>query len=106
MTHIWFSTLFSLGIIIFQRVLTKFHFLTKFTHLEKFIDLMKVLKYEHQSIFPLWGRVKFNFRDRYGKPNICLLNGRLCGGAHEISGIKAPHFLHGGMVGGGVGWMW
>ena len=37
--------------------------------------------------------------------------GRLCGGAHEISGIKAPLFLHGGwlkgswggwVVGGGV----
>ena len=25
--------------------------------------------------------------------------GRLCGGAHEISGIKAPLFLHGGVVG-------
>ena len=41
--------------------------------------------------------------------------GRLCGGAHEISGIKAPIFLHGwvgwddgGRVGGGGGvvvWM-
>ena len=36
--------------------------------------------------------------------------GKLCGGAHEISGIKAPIFLHGwgwwgGRVdGGGVGW--
>ena len=31
--------------------------------------------------------------------------GRLCGGAHEISGIKAPIFLHGwaGVVDGGVG---
>ena len=34
--------------------------------------------------------------------------GRLCGGAHEISGIKAPIFLcgwvrGGGMCGGGVG---
>ena len=39
--------------------------------------------------------------------------GRLCGGAHEISGIKAPIFLHGwvGVVGLGVvvgwgGWCW
>ena len=31
---------------------------------------MKDLKYEHQSTFPLWGRVKLNFRDRHGKPNI------------------------------------
>ena len=30
--------------------------LTKFPVLEKFVDLMKDLKYEHQSIFPLWGR--------------------------------------------------
>ena len=31
--------------------------------------------------------------------------GRLCGGAHEISGIKAPHFLCGWVVGGFVGWV-
>ena len=31
---------------------------------------MKDLKYEHQSIFTLWGRVKLNFSDRYRKPNI------------------------------------
>ena len=34
--------------------------------------------------------------------------GRLCGGAHEISGIKAPIFLCGWVWGGGgvggVGW--
>ena len=29
--------------------------------------------------------------------------GRLCGGAHEISGIKAPIFLHGWVGSGGVG---
>ena len=29
--------------------------------------------------------------------------GRLCGGAHEISGNKAPLFLHGGVGGGRVG---
>ena len=52
------------GIIIFQGVLTKLNFSIKFPHLSKFIDLMKDLKYEHQSIFPLWGRVKLNFRDR------------------------------------------
>ena len=31
---------------------------------KKFVNLMKDLKYEHQSIFPLWERVKLNFRDR------------------------------------------
>ena len=30
--------------------------------------------------------------------------GRLCGGAHEISGIKAPLFLHGLVVLGSQGW--
>ena len=39
----------------FQGVLIKSHFLTKFSHLEKFADLMKDLKYEHQSIFPCGG---------------------------------------------------
>ena len=29
--------------------------------------------------------------------------GRLCGGAHEISGIKAPIFLRGWVRGGGTG---
>ena len=49
-------TLFPRGIIIFQGVLTKLNFLTKSPDLEKFVDLMKDLKYEHQSILPLWGR--------------------------------------------------
>ena len=35
-----------------------------FQHLAKFANLIKDLKYEHQSIFPLWWRVKLNFRDR------------------------------------------
>ena len=42
------------------------------------MDLMKNLKFEHQSIFPLWGRVKHNFRDRYGKPNIFSENSSHC----------------------------
>ena len=46
-THLWFPTLFPRGIIIFQAVLTKLHFLMKFPHLEKIVDLMKDLKYEH-----------------------------------------------------------
>ena len=68
-------SLFPKGIIIFQGVLTKFNFLTKFPHLEKLADLIKDLKYEVQSSFSLWGRVKLNFRDKYRKPNICLANG-------------------------------
>ena len=53
------------GILIFQGVLTKFNFLTKFQHVKKYyIDLMKDLKYEHQSTFALWGRLKLNFRDK------------------------------------------
>ena len=31
--------------------------------------------------------------------------GRLCGEAHEISGIPAPLFLHGWVVGGSMGWV-
>ena len=41
---------------------------------KEIVDLMKDLKYEHQSTFPLWGRVKLNFRDRYRKPNIYSKN--------------------------------
>ena len=78
MTHIWSPTLFPRGIITFQGVLTKFNFLTKFPYLEKIVDFMKYLKYKHQSIFPLWGRVKFNFRDRYEKPNIYSKNSSYC----------------------------
>ena len=32
--------------------------------------------------------------------------GRLCGGAHEISGIKAQIFLHGWVEGWWVRWWW
>ena len=55
-THIWVPTLFPRGIIIFQGVLTKLNFSMKFPHLENFADLIKDLKYEHQSILPLWWR--------------------------------------------------
>ena len=69
-TFIWSPTLFPRGIVILKGKLTNFNFLMNFPHLEKFADLIKDLKYEHQRIFPLWGRVKLNFRDRYRKPNI------------------------------------
>ena len=55
MTHIWSPALFPRGILIFQAVLTKFHILMKFRHLEKIVNLMKDLRYEHQSIFPCGG---------------------------------------------------
>ena len=32
------------------------------------------LKHEHQSTFPLWGRVKLNFRVRYRKLNVFSKN--------------------------------
>ena len=54
-TYIRSLTLFPRGIIIFQGVLTKFKFLMKFPHVEKSTDLMKNLRYEHQSIFPFGG---------------------------------------------------
>ena len=62
------------GIIIFLGVLTNSTFRQNFHIWKKIVDLMKDLKYEHQSIFPMWGRVKINFRDRYGKPNIYSKN--------------------------------
>ena len=84
MTHIKAPTLFPRGILIFQGVLTKFHILTKFPHLKKIVNLMKDLKYEHQSILPLWGRLKLNFRDRYRKPNIYSKNSSCYQFFHQI----------------------
>ena len=57
---------------------------------------MKAIKYEHQSIFPLWGRVKLNFRDRYRKPNIVFNNSSCYQFFHQIlkychSGVKKNH---------------
>ena len=66
---------------------------------------MKDLKYDHQSIFPLCGRVKLNFRNRYRNHIFVYQMGRLCGGAHEILGIPAPLCLHGWVGGGFMGWM-
>ena len=57
---------------------------------KKIVDLMKDLKYEHQSIFPLLGRVKLNFRDRYGKPNIYSKNSSCYQVFHQI--LKNCHF--------------
>ena len=84
MTHTKAPTLFPQGIIIFQGVLTKLNFLTKFPHLEIIVDLMKDLKSEYQSTFPLWGRVKLNFRDRYRKPNIYSKNSSCYQVFHQI----------------------
>ena len=72
--HIKVPTLFPRGIIIFQGVLTKFNIVMKFPIPEKNASLMKDLKCEHQSIFPLLGRVKLNFRDRYRKSYIVSKN--------------------------------
>ena len=58
MSHEKAPILFPRGIIIFQGVLIKFNFSTKFPHLEIIVYLMKDLKCEHQSTFPLWWRVK------------------------------------------------
>ena len=69
-TFIWFPTLCPRRIKILKEVLTKFHFSMNFPLLKKFANFIKDLQYEHSSIFPLWWRVKLNFRDRYRKPNI------------------------------------
>ena len=39
---------------------------------------MKDQKYEHQSIFPFWGRTQLNFRHKYGKPTIFSKNSSCC----------------------------
>ena len=58
---------------------------------------MKDLKYEHQSTFPLWGRVKINFRDRYGKPNVYPKNSSCCQVFSHDTGIilhsPTPKFM-------------
>ena len=59
----------------FPRSTNKIQFFDKIsTSLKKIFDLMKDLKYQHQSTFPLWGRVKLNFRDSYGKLNVFSKN--------------------------------
>ena len=98
MTHTKGPTPFPRGIIIFQGVLTKFNFLMKFPHLEIIVDLMKDLKYKHQSTFPLWGRFKLNFRDRYRKLNIYSKNSSCYQVFHQILknchfGVKKNHYL-------------
>ena len=61
---------------------------------------MKYLKYKHQSIFPLWGRVKLNFRDRYKKPNIFSKNPSHC--QIFFTGLSKNDFDI--ILQGGVGW--
>ena len=51
---------------------------------------MKDLKYKHQSTFPLWGRVKLNFRDRYRKLNVFSKNLSHYQLFHQI--LKNCHF--------------
>ena len=74
----------------FPRSTNKIKFLMKFPHLEKFVNLMKDLKYEHQSIFPLLGSVKLNFRDRYRKPIFFLRTPATVKFFHQI--VKKRHF--------------
>ena len=52
MTHMWSLTLFPRGILIFQGVLKKIPFFNEISTSGKSFDLMKDLKYEHQSTFP------------------------------------------------------
>ena len=51
---------------------------------------MKTLKYEHQSILPLWGRVKLNFRDRYRNQILFLITPAAINFFHQI--LKNCHF--------------
>ena len=59
----------------FPRSTNKIKFFDKIsTSVKKIVNLMKDLKYEHQSTFLLWGKVKLNFRDRYRKLNVFSKN--------------------------------
>ena len=57
---------------------------------------MKDLKYEHQSIFPFWGRVKLNFRGRCGKLNIFSKNSShyqvFPPNSQIVTGVKKIHY--------------
>ena len=64
-----------MGELNFPRSTNKIQFFDKIsTSVKKIVNLMKDLKCEHQSTFPLWGRVKLNFRDRYRKLNVFSKN--------------------------------
>ena len=91
-THIWSAMLCTRVVLIFQGVLTKFFFLMKFPHLEKIVNLMRDLKYQHQSIFPLCRRVKLNFRNRYRNHIFVYRMAALCGGAMKYQAFL-PHFV-------------
>ena len=59
----------------FPRSTNKIQFFDKIsTSVKKIVYFMKDLKHEHQSTFPLWGRVKLNLRDRYRKLNVFSKN--------------------------------
>ena len=60
---------------------------------------MKDLKYEHQSTFPLWGRIKLYFRDRYRKLSIFSKNSSCYQVFHQILkncnfGVKKKIITH------------
>ena len=61
----------------------------KFPHLSKFIDLMKELKYENQSIFPLWGSVKPKNSSQ------CQFFSQNC---QKMTGIKRKIITHPDMI--------
>ena len=74
----------------FPRSTNKIQFLTKFPHLEKIVDLMKALKYEHQSIFLLWGRVKLNLGTGMENQILFLITLAAINFFHKI--LKNCHF--------------
>ena len=51
---------------------------------------MKALKYEHQSILPLWGRVKLNFRTGTENQILFLITPAAINFFHQI--LKNCHF--------------
>ena len=62
----------------FPRSTNKIPFFDEISTCGKIVNLMMDLKYKHPCTFPLWGNVKLNFRDRYGKPNVYPKNSSRC----------------------------
>ena len=64
---------------------------------------MKALKYEHQSIFPLWGRVKLNLRAGTENKILFLITPAAINFFHQILknchfGVRKKSFLTHGFV--------
>ena len=70
--------------------MNKIQFLKKFPHIKKIVDLMKALKYKHQSIFPLWGGSNLILRTGTENQIFILITPAAINFFHQI--LKNCHF--------------